>query len=136
MLCWPVIDPLGRYRHGKALQASGQPYPEVIDRVLPDHDRYWPDEDAMAEGNPTMALERGERAELPPVFYLQGDSDQAHPAPHAERFAAAYRKAGGDLTLKWYAGEDAAFVNKRPDAPATAEALNDIVAFVQRVAVR
>jgi acetyl esterase len=136
VLCWPVIDPLGRYRHGKALQASGRPYPEVIDRVLPDHDRYWPSEDAMAEGNPVMALEHGERTELPPVFYLQGVADQAHPAPHVERFAVAYRKAGGDLTLKWYPGEDAAFINKRPDAAATAEALSDIAAFVHRQASR
>jgi acetyl esterase/lipase len=36
--CWPVIDPLGRYHYAKKLKASGQPYPEVIDRVLPCHD--------------------------------------------------------------------------------------------------
>ncbi|MFT3821135.1 MAG: alpha/beta hydrolase [Rubrivivax sp.] len=134
VLCWPVIDPLGRYRHAKALRAGGQPYPEVIDRVLPDHDRYWPSEDAMAEGNPVMALERGERAALPPVIYLQGDADTAHPAPQMERFVAAYRKAGGTLTLKRYAGEDAGFISKRPDAPATAQALRDIADFVRRAA--
>src|SRR5581483_5343279 len=58
VLCWPVIDPLGRYRYARELKASGDPYPEVVDRVLPSHDLYWGSEAAMAEGNPTMALER------------------------------------------------------------------------------
>ncbi|HSE06156.1 MAG TPA: alpha/beta hydrolase, partial [Methylomirabilota bacterium] len=41
VLCWPVIDPLSRYRYAKALKAGGAPYPEVVDRVLPGHDAYW-----------------------------------------------------------------------------------------------
>ncbi|HMH75272.1 MAG TPA: alpha/beta hydrolase, partial [Candidatus Udaeobacter sp.] len=60
VLCWPVIDPLSRYRYAKALKAGGPPYPDVVDRVLPGHDAYWRTEEAMAEGNPTLALERGE----------------------------------------------------------------------------
>ena len=34
VLCWPVIDPLGRYHYAKKLKAAGPPYPEVVDRVL------------------------------------------------------------------------------------------------------
>lgn len=132
VLCWPVIDPLGRYHYAQALRASGEPYPEGIDRVLPDHDRYWPDEAAMAEGSPLRALERGEPGPRPPVLYLQGTADRMHPMPHLERFAQAYRAAGGELTLGLYPGEDAGFVNKRPDAPATAQVKADIVVFVRR----
>ena len=39
VLYWPVIDPLGRYEYAKKLKAQGQPYPPLVDRVLPDHDR-------------------------------------------------------------------------------------------------
>ena len=63
ILCWPVIDPLGRYRYAKKFKAAGAPYPEFVDLVLPLHDKYWKTEDAMAEGNPALALERGERVE-------------------------------------------------------------------------
>lgn len=131
VLCWPVIDPLGRYHHAKAAQASGQPYPEVFDRVIPDHDRYWPDEAAMAEGNPVRALERGERVELPPVLVLQGDADLAHPRAHLDRFVTAYRQAGGELCLRLVPGEAEGFVNKKPDAPVTAEAADAVAHFAR-----
>ena len=36
VMCWPVIDPLGRYQYAKQLKAAGEPYPEIVDRVLPD----------------------------------------------------------------------------------------------------
>ena len=40
VLCWPVIDPLGRYQYAKKLKEGGKPYPDVVDRVLPGHDQY------------------------------------------------------------------------------------------------
>jgi acetyl esterase/lipase len=134
VLCWPVIDPLGRYHYAQALRASGKPYPQGIDRVLPDHDRYWPDEQAMGDASPLRLLERGEPVTLPPVLYLQGTADLMHPMEHLERFAGAYRRAGGELTLSLYPGEDAGFVNKRPDSAATAQAVAEIVQFVRRQA--
>lgn len=132
VLCWPVIDPLGRYHYAKALQAGGRPYPEAIDRVIPDHDRYWPDEAAMAEGSPLRALERGEPVHKPPVLLLQGEADLMHPREQLDRFVAAYRGAGGDLTLKLYPGEDTGFVNRRPDAAASIDALHTMAAFMHR----
>ena len=131
VLCWPVIDPLARYRYAKALKAKGQPYPEVIDRVLPCHDEYWKTEDAMAEGNPVLALERGEPVgELPPALYLQGTRDVAHPRPDLDRFVTQYRKAGGRVELELVDGEAEGFINKNPDSPAAKKALETIVAFV------
>lgn len=131
VLCWPVIDPLGRYRYAREWQASGRPYPETIARVLPDHVKYWGNEDAMAEGSPVLALERGEAVALPPVLYLQGDADLVHPRAQLERFVEAYRHAGGELVLRWFEGEAEGFVNRNPDAPATARAVDAIVGFVQ-----
>ncbi|HEX3176936.1 MAG TPA: alpha/beta hydrolase [Methylomirabilota bacterium] len=130
IMCWPVIDPLARYRYAKALKAKGQPYPEVVDRVLPCHDEYWKTEGAMAEGNPVLALERGEAAELPPVLYVQGTRDVAHPRPDLERFVTLYRKAGGRVELELVDGEAEGFINKQPDSPASQSALRSIIAFV------
>ena len=33
--CWPVIDPIGRYRYAKAMRGGGKPYPAALDRVIP-----------------------------------------------------------------------------------------------------
>ena len=130
VLCWPVIDPLSRYRYAKALKAKGQPYPEVVDRVLPCHDDYWKTEDAMAEGNPVLALARGEPVEMPPSLYVQGTRDVAHPRPDLDRFVTLYRKAGGRVDLELLDGEAEGFINKNPDGPAAKRALETITAFV------
>jgi len=132
ILLWPVIDPLGRYRWGKEQKASGQPYPELIDLVLPLHDKYWKDEAEMDEGNPTRALERGERAETPSVLYVQGKLDLAHPRPQLDRFVTAYQKIGGKLELALFDDVAEGFIVRKPDAPASAQAITRIIDFVHR----
>ncbi len=132
VLCWPVIDPLGRYRYARKLKAGGQPYPEVVDRVLPSHDEYWRTEDAMAEGNPTLALERGEPVETPPVLYMQGTRDMAHPRPDLDRFVAQYRKAGGQVDLELLEGEAEGYINKKPASPAVDRTISRIIEFVHK----
>jgi hypothetical protein len=42
-LCWPVLDPLARYR---MVTDKG------IQRLIDAHHAYWPSVEAMAEGNP------------------------------------------------------------------------------------
>jgi len=130
VMCWPVIDPLGRYRYAKQLKAGGAPYPEVVDRVLPCHDLYWGSEEAMAEGNPVLVLERREPVELPPVLYLQGSRDAAHPRPHLDRFISLYRDAGGQVDLELFEGESEGFINRSPAA--AARAIEKIVEFVHK----
>ena len=132
VLCWPVIDPLARYRYAKALKAGGAPYPDVVDRVLPAHDQYWGSEEAMAEGNPVLALERAERVELPPALYVQGTRDVAHPRPDLDRFVALYRKVGGQIALELFEGETEGFINKNPAAPAARRAIDTIIEFVHK----
>jgi acetyl esterase/lipase len=132
VLCWPVIDPLGRYHYAKKLKAGGKPYPDVVDNVLPLHDQYWQTEAAMAEGNPVMALERGERVEMPPVLYLQGTVDPAHPRPHLDRFVAEYRKAGGQVELELYDDAGQSFITKNPTSPAAVRAMDKIIEFVHK----
>jgi acetyl esterase/lipase len=131
VMCWPVIDPLARYRYAKKLKDSGKPYPEIVDRVLPCHDQYWQTEAAMAEGNPVLALERGEPVELPPVLYLQGTSDVAHPRVDLDRFVTHYRKAGGQVDLELYEGEAEGF-GRNQGSPAARQAMEKIIEFVHK----
>lgn len=131
VMCWPVIDPLARYRYAKKLKAAGPPYPDVVDRVLPCHDQYWLTEEAMAEGSPVLALERGERVEMPPALYLQGSRDVAHPRPDLDRFVALYRKAGGQVELELYEGEAEGFIRNQA-SPAAGQAIKRIIEFVHK----
>ena len=128
----PVIDPLGRYHYAKQLKAGGPPYPPIADEVIPCHDAYWQTEAAMAEGAPAGALERGEKVELPPVLYVQGTEDVAHPRPHLDRFVAAYRKAGGVVDLELFDGEGQGFIMRKAGSPASNRAIELIIEFVHK----
>lgn len=106
-MLWPVINPLSRYQRVVRKRAEGNPPAWVGD--LPErHDLYWRTEEIMEEGNPMLALERGEAVEMPPAVWIQGQPDPVHdyrdPASpldlnEPERFAANYRKAGGEIEV-------------------------------------
>ncbi|MGH7909245.1 MAG: alpha/beta hydrolase [Thermodesulfobacteriota bacterium] len=130
VLCWPVIDPLGRYHHARKKKESGDS--KQANEWIAAHDQYFAGEAEMAEGNPTMALERGEKAAMPPVLYLQGTADPAHPRPNLDRFVAAYRKAGGRVELHLFEGMSQAFITDDPRSPASLDAIHKIIEFVHR----
>jgi len=132
VMCWPVIDPLGRYKYAKDLKTRGGSHAEFADRVLPSHDQFWGSEEAMAEGSPTRALERGEKMELPPVLYIQGTADMAHPKTDRERFVETYRKAGGHLELELFEGEAEGFIGRNASSPNAASATAKIIDFVHK----
>ena len=122
ILGWPVIDPLARFRY--AVAGNKAPYLEA-------HEAYWASSEAeMAEGNPQLILERGEPAPLPPVLLLQGTKDEALPAGMADRFAAAYHRAGGRLDLVKFEGAPHTFITKSPGSPDSDEGIRRIVQFV------
>ena len=129
IMCSPVIDPIGRYHYAKDIEAKGKPYPLAVDELIPCHDKYWGTEAAMDEGSPATALEKGERVQLPPVLYLQGTEDLAHPRPHLDRFVAAYRKAGGVVHLELFEGEGQGFIMRKAGTPASDRALEMINEF-------
>ena len=91
--CWPVSDPLYRYQKAKAAGNAS---------VVQSHDNYWGTEEAMAEGNPPLILERGEEVELPPVLVIQRTVDSAHPLEMQERLVEWYRKRGGQIEMPLY----------------------------------
>jgi acetyl esterase/lipase len=125
VLCWPIVDPLARYR---MVSGNGNV------RLKAAHDAYWPDEAAMADANPQLILERGEAANLPPALVIQGTNDDNVTPDMADRFAAAYRRAGGALDLRKFDGLPHAFIARDPSAPAARTALDAIVDFVKRQA--
>jgi acetyl esterase/lipase len=106
-MSWPVINPLGRYRHARRLSEAANG-PEWARAMPAKHDLYWRSEAHMAEGNPMLALERGESVELPPAVWVQGQPDDIHDyrdpespigGTESERFAACYRRAGGSIEV-------------------------------------
>src|SRR5438046_4133407 len=109
---------------------SRKPTRELLDQVIPLHDKYWQTEEAMAEGNPVLALERGERVELPPVLYIQGTNDKAHPRVDLDRFVAQYRKAGGQVQVELFEGEAEGCAIRNPASLASARAVEKIIEFV------
>ena len=122
----PVIDPLGRYRYAKELKEKDKSYPEFVDLVLPLHDKFWQSEEAMAEGSPVRALERGERVELPPVLYIQDTKDIVHPRADLDRFVTQYRQAGGQVELELFEGASDGFAPRNPASHAAPPALRRI----------
>lgn len=113
-MTWPVINPSSRYRHAR--RAADAPAPPAWVGDLPQrHDLFWKTEAAMEEGNPLRALERGETVHTPPALWVQGRPDPVHdyrdpespvPANEPERFAGAYRQAGGRCELQYVAQAD------------------------------
>ena len=133
VLCWPVIDPLGRYHYAKKMQAGGDAkIAKAADEWVACHDKYWSGEAAMAEGNPLQALERGEKIHMPPVLYLQGTADVAHPKVYRDQFIANYRKAGGSVELHLFEGVGEAFITNDPTSAAAIDAIDKIIEFVHR----
>jgi acetyl esterase len=71
VMSWPVINPLSRYRLAKRALAGPNP-PEWPKSIIPRHDAYWRSEANMAEGNPMLALERGEKVAIPACHMVPG----------------------------------------------------------------
>jgi acetyl esterase len=106
-MMWPVINPLSRYRRVVGLLAAGDP-PAWVGDLEQRHDTYWVTEDNMEEGNPMLALERGEDLVILPSIWMQGQVDPVHDyrdpgSPldlnEPERFVENYRKWGGAMSI-------------------------------------
>jgi acetyl esterase len=106
-MTWPVINPLSRYRHARRARDTANP-PAWVGNIPERHDTYWKTEANMTEGNPVLALERGEKVVTLPALWVQGRPDIVHDyrdpespvdGNEPERFVADYRKAGGSIDL-------------------------------------
>lgn len=121
--CWPVADPLTRYRVMRE---------RSNDRLVEAHNAFWPSEAAMEEGNPQLILERGEAIDKPPMLIIQGTADNNLTQDMADRFADAYTRAGGSIDKEIFQNQPHAFIPGAPMAPDSLRALGLIKTFIHR----
>ena len=122
VVCWPISDPVARY---KMARETGN------ERLVTNHHAFFGDEATMAEASPQRILDIGEAPRLPPALLIQGTADANVTPDMADRFAAAYAKAGGRITLRKFEGEPHTFVSVNPESPASVEALRLITDFIR-----
>jgi acetyl esterase/lipase len=126
VVCWPVADPLTRYR---TMRERG------VERLVAAHHQFWPDEAAMEEGSPQAILTRGEAVRTPPVLIMQGTADDNLTPDMASRFADAYARAGGTIELTMFLGMPHAFIPQNPTGPDAVRGLGLIVDFIRKQAL-
>ena len=121
VLCWAVTDPVARLAMARA---------EGLEHLVEAHALYWPDEAAMDEGSPQAILERKEEVRLSPTLVIQGTKDENLTPDMADRFAAAYRAAGGQIRLEKFEGQPHMFITTDPTGAASEAAIGIIADFV------
>jgi acetyl esterase/lipase len=121
VLCWPISDPLARYR---MVREKGNT------RLVEAHDAWWPSEADMGEGNPQLILERGEAGALPPAILVQGLADDNVTPDMADRFTAAYGARGGRIELHKFEGQPHTFIVRDPASDSSRRATELLRDFV------
>jgi acetyl esterase/lipase len=117
-LC-PILDPYARYAFAQQTNR-----PDLIKAT----DDYFRSDRAMQEGNPTLALSRGERVDRPPALILQGTADRNVTPEMQQRFVAAYRAGGGAADVAIFPDTPHAFT--LTPGPATDRAIALAKAFI------
>ena len=130
---WPVICPLARFGHPGAMAAGEEAY-GCDDNPVPMQKKYWLTEDAMAEGSPLLALERGDTVEQPSILYVQHRDDGLHPAEIMDRFVAAYRERGGEVRLENFGGKRYDSVRVEPSSEIAQRVFDKIAEFIHEQA--
>ncbi len=128
---WPVICPLGRYVDHRANATGDWAYANANSPVRM-QEAYWLTEDAMGEGSPTLALERGDAVELPDMLYLQHLKDMLHPRENLERFVASYCTRGGNVQLEFFDGPAYDQLRTHPSSESAKQGIKRIIEFIQR----
>src|SRR4030095_3106806 len=91
----PVSDPYARF-----LNAESMGWAEMIQNSK----KYFDPWETIHEANPQEILDRGEKVTLPPLLIMQGELDHNVRPAVQEKFADAYRAAGGDCQYELFAG--------------------------------
>ncbi len=120
---WPVICPLYRFRFAKEFNREEH---------ITAHIEYWRTEEAMAEGSPQTIIDKGEKAELPPILFLMKANDKNHPLEMQERFIASYRKRGGAIEVHTFDGLPEHRMVPSPSQPETMRVVDTITGFIGR----
>lgn len=122
VVCWPIADPVARYRMAVA---TGN------ERLVRNHHAFFGNEAAMAEASPQRIVASSPASTPPPALLIQGTADANVTPDMADKFAAAYTKAGGEIILRKFEGEPHTFIPQNPTSLASVEALYLITDFIR-----
>ena len=84
----PISDPYARFQNAERLKR---------DAMMKNHTTFFKPWDTIYEGNPQQILERHEAVTLVPLLIMQGALDDNVLPAVQEKFAAAYKAAGGTV---------------------------------------
>jgi acetyl esterase/lipase len=117
----PISDCHARYEHMVKTNR-----PEMVKKSK----MYFDPWDSIFEGNPALILQRGEKVTLPPLLIMQGELDSNVPWQIQEKFAQAWRAAGGECELEIFKGCEHMWI--QDPGPQTDRAHEVLKAFIAK----
>jgi acetyl esterase/lipase len=117
----PISDPAARYEQAKKTRREN---------LIQNTELYFRPWETLWDGNPQRILESREAVTLPPMLILQGELDDNVLPSVQEKFAAAYRAAGGEMELEIFPGCEHRWIIH--PGPQTDRAIEVIKTFVAR----
>jgi acetyl esterase/lipase len=117
----PVSNPFARFQNAEARKR---------DAMMKNTTTFFVPWDTIHESNPQEILERHERVNLVPLLIMQGALDDNVLPSVQEKFAAAYKAAGGDCQLQIFEGCEHEWV--ATPGPQTDRAREMVKAFIAR----
>jgi acetyl esterase len=122
----PISDPFARFQNAERLKR---------DAMMKNHTIFFKPWETIYEGNPQQILERHEKVTLVPFLVMQGALDDNVLPAVQEKFAAAYKAAGGQCQYELFDGCEHEWV--ATPGPQTDRARQMVKAFISRqLAVR
>jgi acetyl esterase len=117
----PISDPYARFQNAERLKR---------DSMMKNHTIFFKPWETIYEGNPQQILDRHEKVALVPMLIMQGALDDNVLPAVQEKFAAAYKAAGGDIQLQVFEGSEHEWVAK--PGPQTDRAREMVKTFIAR----
>ena len=117
----PVSDPYARFQQAERMKRQ-----EMIDNSR----MYFKPWETIFEGNPQQILDRHEKVSLPPLLIMQGALDDNVLPAVQEKFATAYKAAGGLCYFSVFDGSEHEWVAK--PGPQTDRARDMVKGFIAR----
>jgi acetyl esterase len=115
----PISDPVARFENAVRHKRES---------MIASHKTYFVPWESIHESSPQAILERKEKVTLPPLLLMQGALDDNVLPAVQERFAAAYRAAGGHCQLEIFVGSEHEWV--ATPGPQTDRARAMVKAFI------
>jgi acetyl esterase len=117
----PISDPYARWQQAEKMKR------ETLIKASIAYFKPWT---SIHEANPQEILERRERVALPPLLILQGGLDDNVLPAVQQKFAATWRKAGGECQYELFEGAEHEWTGK--PGPQTEQAYDMVRKFVAR----